>query len=148
MWVNFKTDADKQSMSRTIINKTFTSKTRELIRKSQNTTDFWQNECIYWMYVSSERCSVPDNYSWVKPTSSNWDAFFLTSILQFYSAMRVSYDYSNVCRTFLNGSSYWGDRVSLCQMDQSFNLVEPLPMGTFNWNLYSVTPKYINCLQY
>ena len=65
------------------------------------------------------------------------DVLFLMSIFRFYSGLKLSFENNSVCKNlFLSAGFCWDSRLSLREIDQNINLVEPLFMGTQTWNFF------------
>ena len=76
------------------------------------------------------------------------DVLFLMSIFRLYPGLKLSFEHNIVRKNpFLSACFCWDSRLSLREMDQILELVEPLVMGTRNWNFYFLISKYLDYTQ-
>ena len=77
------------------------------------------------------------------------DVICLMVILGLYSGLKMSFEHNSVRKNlFLSACFCWDSRLSLREMDQNLNFVEPLVMETRTWTLYFAPPKYSGYMQY
>ena len=77
------------------------------------------------------------------------DDLFLMNIFPLHPGLKMSFEHHGVRKNlFLSACFCWDSRLSLREMEQKLNLVEPLVMETRTWTLHFATPKYSDNMQY
>ena len=141
--MNFQTDTDKLNI---VVNRYRNSSYLKDEEVDLNLTEYQSllAKRVYlfgYIDIIYKRCLVREDTSVhnSKHTPSRMDALFLMSIFRLYTGMKFSFEHNSVCKNLVLSACFcWDSRLSLRDMDQKFNLVEPLILGTRTWSFYFV----------
>ena len=71
------------------------------------------------------------------------------SIFGLYPGSKLSFENSSVCKNFfLTANLKWDARLSSREEDQKFKTGGCIGYGDSTWNLYLVTPKYLDYMHF
>ena len=74
---------------------------------------------------------------------------FLISVFRLYPRLKMTFEHNSVRKNLFLGARFcWDSRLPYVRWIKNLNLVDSLVMETLAWTLYSVTPKYSDCMQY